>query len=880
MTDTGRVATALADQYHIERQLGAGGMATVYLARDLKHDREVALKVLRPDLSAILGADRFLNEIRITARLDHPHILTLIDSGASEGFLWYVLPYVRGESLRARLGREKQLGIEEALRIAQQIAGALDYAHRQGVIHRDIKPENILLFEGEAMLTDFGIALAVKEAGGSRLTETGLSLGTPQYMSPEQATGERQPDARSDVYSLGAVLYEMLAGEAPHSGATAQAVIAKLLTEKPTRLRTVRDTIPEALDQAMAKALAKVPADRFPSAGEFAHAVTASISSASRSEGDVGRRTRRSFATLAVGAVLVGAGVVGAVALARRSSSRLQPVVLGKATQVTADAGLEIHPAISPDGKFVAYAAGGSQRMRIFIRPIGGGRTIPLMDDPGSMQTNPRWSPDGASILFLARGGALVAPALGGSARPLVPGRPDAPVTVADWSPDGGQILFVRGDSLQVRTVEDGATRLLLANTGDWLHSCAWSPTGRVIACVSGNYDFVRVGRRFGNLAPSQVLLVRLEGGAPIPVTDGSTLGQSPAWSSAGRSLYFVSNHQGPRDVYVLPVTAAGRPGGQPIRLTTGLGAQSIGLTADGTRLIYSAYTARANVWTLPIPANGPVSTGGAVPVTSGTQIIESIRVSRDGRWLLYDSDLHGNADIYRIPLAGGEPEQLTSDPSDEFAPDLSPDGRAFAFHSFRTGTRDIVVRSLDGGAAQQVTSTPSHESFPVWSPDGTALVIFDQPPFNGAYIVRRRPDGAWGTPTLLAKEMDFPSWSPDGRLVLGTTTSTKGAAVIPADGGSPRLVYQPRSGSSDPPVERAEWSRDGRTIYFKSLDPEGRASFWALPPSGGRPRLLVRFDDPTRPSSRPDFATDGRRFYFTIEDRQSDIWVAEITKR
>ncbi|HXI20206.1 MAG TPA: serine/threonine-protein kinase, partial [Gemmatimonadales bacterium] len=208
-----RLTAALADRYRIERQLGQGGMATVYLARDVKHEREVALKVLRPELGVVLGAERFLAEIKITARLDHPHILTLIDSGTTEGFLYYVLPFVRGESLLARLDREKQLGLEEALQITKQVASALDYAHRQGVVHRDIKPENILIQEGEAMLADFGIALAVKEAGGNRLTETGLSLGTPQYMSPEQATGDRQLDARSDVYSLAAVLYEMLAGE-------------------------------------------------------------------------------------------------------------------------------------------------------------------------------------------------------------------------------------------------------------------------------------------------------------------------------------------------------------------------------------------------------------------------------------------------------------------------------------------------------------------------------------------------------------------------------------------------------------------------------------------------------------------------------------------
>ena len=877
MKDTSAVAATLADRFQIISELGAGGMATVYLARDLKHGREVALKVLLPELSADLGSERFLNEIRITAGLDHPHILTLIDSGASDGFLWYVLPYVRGESLRARLQRDKQLEIEAAVRITQHIASALDYAHGRGVIHRDIKPENILLFEGEAMLTDFGIALAVREAAGNRLTKTGLSLGTPLYMSPEQATGERQPDARSDVYSLGAVLYEMLAGEPPHSGATEHAIIARLLTERPTPLRTVRDTVPQALEQAVAKALARIPADRFSSAGLLARAATDAISSDRPSE--ISRRTR--IPLVAFGTIVVIGAVAGGVALARRGDS-LAPLTLGKATQITAEAGLEVHPAISPDGKFVAYSAGSSQHMRIFIRPIAGGRTIPLLDDPEAMQSQPRWSPDGSSILFLDGDGALVAPALGGSARRLVPGLPEQPVTTVDWSPDGRQFVFARGDSLFVRNVDEGPAKLIHVSVGegDWLHSCDWSPTAPVIACVLGNHDFTRVGRRFGNLAPSQVLLLPAAGGTPVAVTDHTTLNQSPTWSPDGRLLYFISNHQGPRDIYAVPVSRDGRAGTKPIRLTTGLGAQSIGLTADGTRLIYSVYAARGNIWRLPIPLSGPVSIAGAVPITSGTQIVEAIRVSLDGNWLLYDSDLHGNSDIYRQKLAGGEPEQLTRDPAEEFAPDLSPDGRAVAFHAFLAGNREIVIRMLDGSPAEQVTPTPNQESFPRWSPDGTELVIWDQNPFSEVWLVRRQADGKWGSLIDMANELEFPSWSPDGRLILGTTLRTKGVAVVQAEGGEQRMLYAPRPGTTDPAVERVEWSPDGRTIYFKSLDAVGRASLWKLSPSGGRPQLLVRFDDPTRPSSRPDFATDGKFFYFTVEDRQSDIAVAEISKR
>ena len=226
-----RLATALSDRYRIERELGQGGMATVYLAQDLRHDRKVAIKVLRPELAAVIGAERFLREIKTIANLQHPHILGLIDSGEVNGTAYYVMPFVEGESLRDRLNREKQLPIADAVRFASEVAAALDYAHRHGVIHRDIKPENVMLHDGSALVADFGIALAVSSAGGSRMTETGMSLGTPHYMSPEQAMGEREITARSDVYALGAMTYEMLLGEPPFSGPTAQAIVAKVLTE-------------------------------------------------------------------------------------------------------------------------------------------------------------------------------------------------------------------------------------------------------------------------------------------------------------------------------------------------------------------------------------------------------------------------------------------------------------------------------------------------------------------------------------------------------------------------------------------------------------------------------------------------------------------------
>ncbi|HEV8123622.1 MAG TPA: protein kinase [Gemmatimonadales bacterium] len=275
MSDISRLVTALADRYRIERELGQGGMATVYLAEDIKHSRKVAVKVLKPELAAVLGAERFLAEIKVTANLQHPNLLPLFDSGAADGFLYYVMPYVQGETLRARLERERQLPVDEVVRLVTLLANAMDYAHAQGVIHRDLKPDNILLQAGQPVIADFGIALAVAQAGGSRVTETGLSLGTPHYMSPEQAAGERTLDAKSDQYALGAVTYEMLSGEPPHTGPTAQAIIARLMTEKPRTLRATRPEVPPAIDLAVGRALAKSPADRFPSCGAFAKALIA-----------------------------------------------------------------------------------------------------------------------------------------------------------------------------------------------------------------------------------------------------------------------------------------------------------------------------------------------------------------------------------------------------------------------------------------------------------------------------------------------------------------------------------------------------------------------------------------------------------------------------
>ena len=381
-----RLHAALADNYEVERELGQGGMATVYLANDVKHHRKVAIKVLKPELAAVLGAERFLAEIRTTANLQHPHILPLFDSGIADGFLYYVMPFVEGESLRDRLKREQQLPIADAVRIASEVAGALDYAHRHNVIHRDIKPENILLHDGRALVADFGIALAASHAGGSRMTETGMSLGTPHYMSPEQAMGQREITARSDIYSLGAMTYEMLVGEPPFTGPTAQAIVARVMTETPAPPSRHRDTVPEAVDDAVLTALAKLPADRFATAAEFAAALTGDVVPARRSTRAMTRaqpvapRGRRGvlYGGLAVAALLARrrhrrshrpaprAGAAGSDAPVTRFV--LQP---GAGAEVAFPVGnMTTYLALSPDGQQVVYAAQhGGPGWALDIRP-------------------------------------------------------------------------------------------------------------------------------------------------------------------------------------------------------------------------------------------------------------------------------------------------------------------------------------------------------------------------------------------------------------------------------------------------------------------------------------------------------------------------------
>ena len=443
-----RLNAALEGRYRIEREIGEGGMATVYLADDLKHERKVALKVLKPELAAVVGAERFLAEIKTTANLQHPHILPLFDSGEADGFLFYVMPYVEGESLRQRLDREHQLPVDEAAQIAKSLAEALDYAHGRGVIHRDIKPANVLLLQGKPVISDFGIALAVGAAGGGRLTETGLSLGTPHYMSPEQATGDQHVGPATDIYALGCVLYEMLVGDPPYIGSTPQAVLGKIITGMPEPVTQHRKTVPANVEATVNRALEKVPADRFTGAQEFARALG--------DPGFVGSGSRAVATPLARHGALSRIGWVSATLLASALAvwgwtrpQASQPVAR---TQISLPGGQRLsvlnrlaYPLdISRDGTRLVYLAEESGVRRLFLRELSETTPHVLEGTEGAQQ--PFFSPDGSWVGFFASG-ELQRVAVSGGAPIAITQLPPGETRGASWGADN-TILFAAGPSL------------------------------------------------------------------------------------------------------------------------------------------------------------------------------------------------------------------------------------------------------------------------------------------------------------------------------------------------------------------------------------------------------------------------------------------------
>jgi serine/threonine-protein kinase len=557
---TGRLATALAGRYLIEREIGRGGMATVHLARDLRHGRWVAIKVLREELAAAVGAERFLEEIRVTASLQHPHILPLFDSGSAEGLVWYVMPFVEGETLRSRLARERRLPVDDALQLVREMADALEYAHRHGVVHRDVKPENVLLQSGHALVADFGIALALENAGGARITRTGITLGTPSYMAPEQVAGDRRVDARTDVYALGAVLHEMLAGESPFAAASHQVMSRNVMYEPAIGLSTRRADVSPALDAAVRRALAREPDDRFPSAAAFAAALTAPLRIGVPSRA----RTVSARAMLYAVGVVLALGLLGGWELARSPLVERLPDALpamawqpiaGNESQSARDEDMSLivvdrsgrplrtipanrpwTPRFSPDGHEVAYGAFGSGRSTsdVWVTDLDAGKTLRLTDD-GNDSNDPQWGAHGAMVAY-----SVSAPdGKDLQMRPVGAGHPSILATRAgtqfasDWLRDGSALLVTEETSDNKYDIlvqpADGSTPWPYAATSADETAARISPDGRWVAYTSDESgrlevyldSYPRPGRRVS---------VSRNGGA------------HPVWRGDGRELYYWNN--------------------------------------------------------------------------------------------------------------------------------------------------------------------------------------------------------------------------------------------------------------------------------------------------------------------------------------------------
>jgi serine/threonine-protein kinase len=760
MTAYARLSAALADRYTIERELGAGGMATVYLAQDLKHHRQVAIKVLRPELAAVIGADRFLSEIRTTANLQHPHILPLFDSGAADGFLYYVMPYVEGESLRDRLTREKQLPIADALRIATEVASALDYAHRHGVIHRDIKPENVLLHDGQALVADFGIALAASKAGGSRMTETGMSLGTPHYMSPEQAMGEREITARSDVYALGAMTYEMLLGEPPFTGPTAQAIVAKVMTEKPARLVPRRETVPAEAEDAVLTALAKLPADRWGSAAEFSAALRGGVAGRATTVVRAAPRMAGSSTALRAAVAVATLATIAAVFFAVRAG---RPV-FAPVTRLSLDLpDLRVNAptyygsaiALAPDGSRLAFiAAPPGAPSRLMVRERG--QLAPKRIDGTEGADGPFFSPDGRWIGYTAQG-KLYKVAVAGGAPVLLADSAAGNLASGAWLADG-RIVFSTNTKLRSVPAGGGRSEVLEAspalasalvfptplprNDAILVTECTTNCVGMTLEALHlGGYkrDTILAGAARAWYLPTGILAVVLQDGTlvggrfdlkklrfaapPVPLLTGVhlELGLIPQLSIAddGTLVYLPSTQQGfgGSGALVSRVDRQGKSTAVDPNWTVAF--SSLALSPDGRQLAVSVLTGADNqIWVKQLDA-GPLTR-----LTFDGTLNYRAAWRPDGRTLSYTSNRDRSFSyLYQLRADGSsKPERIF--PGDTAQVDealWSRDGRWLIYRTgVSAGFRDIYARQLSGDTARvTISNGPYDEYMPALSPDG-----------------------------------------------------------------------------------------------------------------------------------------------------------------
>ena len=871
-----RLSAALQGRYSLERKLGEGGMASVYLAQDVKHQRQVAIKVLKPELAAVLGAERFVQEITTTAQLQHPHILSLFDSGEADGFLFYVMPYVEGETLRDKLNRETQLGVDEAVRMAREIADALDYAHRRGVIHRDIKPENILLHDGRPTVADFGIALALSAAAGGRMTETGMSLGTPHYMSPEQATADQEITGRSDVYSLASVLYEMLTGNPPHTGSSAQQIIVRIIADEARPVESVRKSVPPNVAAALAKALEKLPADRFESAQAFADAL-ADPHFTTRVAGAGAPAPDRSSFRHRVGPFVLGAAAMALVAAVAwmtvpgRSSGAPLPVVraemdLGGRPMVTLR--------ISPDGSTLLMS--GSVPGSAVVRSLAD--TSFTRVEGAGMGDGTSFSPDGREVAFVEDDARLVRRSLADGTRTVIASvdsllirgadvtwGAEGIIVLRDWTSfwqvaaSGGQLERVpvepgAGEIRSPRFLSDGrrllATRRTVVDTG-----MAAGRTARyelVIVSLDGSVEPVGAQGRYGMVVDAGFLVTwndskiwsypfdarrgRVTGEPRLLATDANIAFDGPAYLDVSPNGVLAWLSEPPPRTEIVVTDRAGRGAALPLEVG---GNDYPRFSPDGRRLAFARgdnqITSDLWIWDFAGSRATRVTADslyGSPEWSADTALVFTGQGGRlPGR---------GGMGAWRIRVGGGNPEPIFFRTGGINRPQILGDGRTLIFHDGGGQNRDIFRVTLDSlDAIQQIVSDPADDHGMAVSRDGRWLAfVSDRTRTPNVYV--RRLDGDSQTWQVSPDGGEFPRWGAgDGELLFLRGDSVMAVQLSDANppAGAPRALFAIPGGRT------GVWdvTADGQRFAFvRTVGEPGRTRVRlllnAFRPGGGAP--------------------------------------------
>jgi len=868
-----RLQAALADRYRIDRELGRGGMATVYLAQDLRQERPVALKVIHVELTATLGSDRFLREIKLTAKLRHPHILPLFDSGNAQGLLWYTMPYVEGESLRQRLTHETRLPLQDALRITVNVLAALTYAHEHGIVHRDIKPENILLEGGEAVLADFGIAHALTAAGTERLTGMGLALGTPAYMSPEQAAGG-EIDRRSDLYSLGCVLYEMLSGEPPFRGLTPQSVVAKHVTEPPPALQVRDGAVPTSVAEALDKAMAKSPADRFGTAAAFAGALA------------TGQETRVARRRIALAAL----GILAVLGLAFYAGRRIpaQPAAGGavasgfnrKLSQLTFGEGIEEWPAWSPDGGRLAYVAEVDGVRQLFVRTVATGKERRLTQEPND-DIQPAWSPDGKGLAFV---------------RARTSGGKLEPTDINGWYQDGGDIWMIDvATGRETKLVEDAFGPAYSPKGGRLAFDAAWAGARRIwIADSTGRNprqitsdsseavvhtsprwspDGSRLAFRRIETIKSDIVAVDLATQTLTRVTNDNIPDMDPVWAPDARHLYFASSRGGGMNLWRVGVTSGGEVTGPPEQLTTGAGDDIEPTVApDDSRLAFAVRGINSDLWRLPVAPSTGLAAGSPEPVVRTSRVESRGAWSPDGRSIAFNSDRLGEMNIWLRGMADSTERQLTQGPGGDYQPNWSPDGKSIVFFSARAGAADIWAVQTSDGRLTRLTDDPATDTNPFYSPDGKRIAFLSDRGGRSELWIMSADGSAQRRLAPVVAGGHFLRWTPDGRGI-----------VFRSENGTQIQIF--RIGVEDGSLTRLPDVASGAHMSFspdqsRILDVRGHKTLWVYPTNGSTPQQVFAFADPDVRIDYPTWSPDGKWILFDrAAPRGGDLWVIEGAK-